>query len=86
MPRSSPGESGEHRRRHNGWIARNKAANTDARRTASVTDFIVWHAKWGGRDHEWPAFNIADAALCVGVGLMVLDMFLNRPAPAPSSA
>jgi signal peptidase II len=51
-----------------------------------VTDFIVWHAKWGGRDHEWPAFNIADAALCVGVGLMVLDMFLNRPAPAPSSA
>ena len=39
-----------------------------------VTDFIVW--KKG--IHEWPAFNVADAALCVGVGLMVLDMFLTR--------
>jgi signal peptidase II len=35
-----------------------------------VTDFIVWYY----RSHEWPAFNIADAALVVGVGLMVLDM------------
>ena len=35
-----------------------------------VTDFIVW--KVGA--HEWPAFNIADAALCIGVGLMLLDM------------
>jgi signal peptidase II len=41
-----------------------------------VTDFIVW--KVGV--HEWPAFNIADAALCVGVGLMVLDMFLSSRA------
>jgi signal peptidase II len=36
-----------------------------------VTDFIVWHY----RGHEWPAFNIADAALVVGVALMALDMF-----------
>jgi signal peptidase II len=35
-----------------------------------VTDFIVWYY----RSHEWPAFNIADAALVVGVGLMALDM------------
>lgn len=44
-----------------------------------VTDFIVWHY---GR-FEWPAFNIADAALVVGVGLMALDMFRapkQRPA------
>jgi signal peptidase II len=46
-----------------------------------VTDFIVWHVK----DHEWPAFNIADAALCVGVGLMVLDMIKPRAAAASSS-
>jgi signal peptidase II len=46
-----------------------------------VTDFIVWHVK----DHEWPAFNIADAALCVGVGLMVIDMVRAKPA-APSPA
>jgi signal peptidase II len=37
-----------------------------------VTDFIVWKAGV----HEWPAFNIADAALCIGVGLMLLDMVL----------
>jgi signal peptidase II len=42
-----------------------------------VTDFIVWHYK----THEWPAFNIADAALVVGVGLMALDMLL-APKPA----
>jgi signal peptidase II len=46
-----------------------------------VTDFIVWHVK----QHEWPAFNVADAALCVGVALMVLDMLLTRPAAAASS-
>lgn len=37
-----------------------------------VTDFIVW--KKG--IHEWPAFNVADAALCVGVGLILLDWIL----------
>ena len=46
-----------------------------------VTDFIVWHVK----QHEWPAFNIADAALCVGVALMVLDMVLSKPAAASSA-
>jgi signal peptidase II len=46
-----------------------------------VTDFIVWHVK----QHEWPAFNVADAALCVGVGLMMLDMLLARPARSPST-
>jgi signal peptidase II len=44
-----------------------------------VTDFIVWHVK----DHEWPAFNVADAALCIGVALMVIDMLkAKRPAAA----
>jgi signal peptidase II len=49
-----------------------------------VTDFIVW--KKGTL--EWPAFNVADAALCIGVGLMLLDMFLHRkdaPSSSPSS-
>jgi signal peptidase II len=46
-----------------------------------VTDFIVWHVK----DHEWPAFNIADAALCIGVALMVIDMMKPRPAATSPS-
>ncbi|HEX7599914.1 MAG TPA: signal peptidase II, partial [Polyangia bacterium] len=39
-----------------------------------VTDFIVWHYQ----AHEWPAFNVADAALVVGVCLMALDMILEK--------
>ena len=44
-----------------------------------VTDFIVWRVK----THEWPTFNVADAALCVGVGLVMLDM-LRTPTPPTS--
>jgi signal peptidase II len=35
-----------------------------------VTDFVVWKYY----QHEWPTFNIADAALCVGVGLLFIDL------------
>jgi signal peptidase II len=45
-----------------------------------VTDFIVWHVK----AHEWPTFNVADAALCIGVGLMMLDMIAARPSSKAS--
>ncbi len=34
-----------------------------------VTDFIVWKV----RGHEWPTFNIADAALVLGVIGLALD-------------
>jgi signal peptidase II len=47
-----------------------------------VTDFI-----WVDLDFRpfdpWPAFNIADAALVIGVGLMILDML--RPPPTPGA-
>jgi signal peptidase II len=43
-----------------------------------VTDFVVW--KW--HQHEWPTFNVADAALCVGVGLLFLDMGRDKRAQA----
>jgi signal peptidase II len=33
-----------------------------------VTDFVHWHV----RAYEWPVFNVADAALLVGVLLMVV--------------
>jgi signal peptidase II len=36
-----------------------------------VTDFIVWHYQ----TREWPAFNIADSAICLGAALLFLDMF-----------
>ena len=28
--------------------------------------------------HRWPTFNVADIAICVGVGLMAIDMFTTR--------
>jgi signal peptidase II len=42
----------------------------DRIRFGEVTDFIFVH--W--YDHYWPAFNVADSAICVGVFLLTLDM------------
>jgi signal peptidase II len=50
-----------------------------------VIDFVdVFWAR-----HHWPAFNVADSAITVGVTLLVLDMLRSpepqaRPAEAPS--
>ena len=36
-----------------------------------VVDFLlVYYQQWA-----WPAFNVADSAICVGVGLLMLDSF-----------
>jgi signal peptidase II len=37
-----------------------------------VIDFIDVH--WYGVYH-WPAFNVADSSICIGVGLLLLDSF-----------
>lgn len=43
----------------------------DRVRIGAVVDFIDFHV--GG--WHWPAFNVADAAICVGAALLVLGMF-----------
>lgn len=40
----------------------------------AVVDFLDFHLG----DWHWFAFNLADAAICVGVGLMVIDSLLGR--------
>jgi signal peptidase II len=55
----------------------------DRIRYSYVIDFIHMHATWGGRDHQWPTYNVADIAICVGVGLMALDMMLTGAGPGP---
>ncbi|MGH8675818.1 MAG: signal peptidase II [Burkholderiales bacterium] len=41
-----------------------------------VVDFLDFHvAGW-----HWPAFNVADSAICVGAGLLILESFVRRPA------
>jgi signal peptidase II len=39
-----------------------------------VVDFIVVHYE----DKYFPAFNLADSAICLGAFLMILDAFLSR--------
>jgi signal peptidase II len=38
-----------------------------------VVDFVDVHI---GRYH-WPAFNIADSAICIGVGIIIIELFLK---------
>lgn len=40
-----------------------------------VIDFIEAH--WMDKV-AWPSFNVADAAICVGVGMLVVDAFVRR--------
>jgi signal peptidase II len=43
-----------------------------------VTDFVRW--RW--HQHRWPIFNIADVALVIGAGLIILDG-LRKPKASP---
>lgn len=42
----------------------------DRMRLGEVIDFLDVYWK----THHWPAFNVADSAICVGVALLALDM------------
>ena len=41
-----------------------------------VVDFLYFHIN----TFYWPAFNVADSAICVGVGALLLDSF-KKPQP-----
>jgi len=59
----------------------------DRVRFGYVVDFLDFAVS----GHHWPAFNVADSAICIGVGLLFLDMLgsedtpAERPHPAPGS-
>ena len=40
-----------------------------------VTDFLEFYVS----TFYWPAFNIADSAICLGIGLMALEMLRKPP-------
>ena len=46
----------------------------DRVRLGEVIDFLDAH--W--YSHHWPAFNVADSAICVGVFLLAIDMFIEE--------
>jgi signal peptidase II len=41
----------------------------------AVADFLYFHIAVGGRQYGYPAFNIGDSCIVVGVGLLLLDSF-----------
>ena len=54
---------------------------TDRIRFGSVVDFLDFQLK----GYHWPAFNVADSAICIGAGLFMVASILasrNRPRAA----
>jgi signal peptidase II len=59
-----------------GLIAGGAAGNVvDRFRYGAVVDFLDFYIK----SYHWPAFNVADSAITVGVGLFLLGNILVRP-------
>jgi len=43
-----------------------------------VVDFLLFYVK----QYQWPVFNLADSAIVVGAGLLVLEILFGRSHPA----
>jgi signal peptidase II len=55
---------------------------TDRLHDKYVTDFIYFYLqRRGGSDIGFPAFNVADSAICVGVGLIFILSWKNEKLP-----
>jgi signal peptidase II len=46
----------------------------DRIRLGEVIDFLDFH--W--YEHHWPAFNVADSAICVGVFILAVEMIMEE--------
>lgn len=72
-----------------GLILGGAAGNlVDRLRLGHVIDFLDAYVG----SHHWPAFNLADSGICIGVAMLLLESFLLRSRtdepdpPAPASA
>ena len=73
--RTAPGERGK--RVAYALIAGGALGNlVDRVRDGAVTDFV----RWRFHEHRWPIFNVADAALLIGVAVLLLDGLRARRA------
>ena len=43
-----------------------------------VVDFLLFYVK----RYQWPVFNLADSAIVVGAGLLVLEILFHKPSAA----
>lgn len=39
-----------------------------------VVDYLDFY--WG--NYHWPAFNLADMAICIGAAMIIIDSFRNK--------
>jgi signal peptidase II len=52
----------------------------------AVVDFLYFYMQQrGGGEIGFPAFNVADSAICTGVGLIFLITWRNEHAPTPTT-
>ena len=59
---------------------------TDRLRAGYVTDFLYFHLqRRGGNEIGFPAFNVADSAICIGVGLIFILSWKNDKIAAPGA-
>jgi signal peptidase II len=55
----------------------------DRLRLGQVIDFLDFYiVDARGVAHHWPAFNLADACICLGIALLALESWRPRPAGA----
>jgi len=54
----------------------------DRAASGAVTDFIDFYVG----SYHWHTFNVADSAITVGIGLMLLSAFYKRPEPEAPQA
>jgi signal peptidase II len=47
-----------------------------------VVDFLLFYIG----DHQWPAFNVADSAIVVGAGLLVIEILFSKAPATEKSA
>jgi len=52
-----------------------------------VVDFLNLYVRLGGREYNWPAFNLADSAISIGATLVIVVelFFAKRPRHAPGT-
>ena len=47
-----------------------------------VVDFLLFYVG----QYQWPAFNVADSAIVVGAGLLVVEILFGKTSSAAKSA
>lgn len=55
----------------------------DRLRFGYVIDFLDFHIQ---NKYTWPAFNVADSAIVVGIGILLIISFVRNDEPVPKAA